>query len=565
LTIIKVSGKLKKRISLKQEIIRAIALAGKLSPSAAKRELKSHYPNVYDAFQELQNDNIIEFWYKNKKNPRIRAGEDLYKLTGKGFEKFITEQNLSVREFWTSIIAFCLVKEVKVTEDEFHTYYTLFTQKYFGNIIGSFHSCFFHANVFDDFFKKWLIDNGWSYNNDNSFNSYNHNKEKYENQDITIAQKTLECLALKGSRTIADISQEINVSEEELAKVLSDYTVTSEESLSYYANKLWNLYNSDKLYDLTVDFFNHFIIISKREKEIKYRLSLLGVLLILAMFSFLRLKGIITDNNYYTTPILNYYDKIALNYAEKLPLILGKWGLLKKSLDFETIPSILDYIFINRSQILSLSVLLGGNKEFYDNIHSLSLRAATKIFEICEEAFSIFQSYSPNQFCNTKNYKILQQKLEEIEISVGLTDLQSFAQHMGRKYTITNEIRIIRTNADKPFAQYQIDNQYFVKDINSMYKNELRFIENGVAEEFSLLFYIGLLRYNKHVASDYPLTSIFLRSNPYIVYSEWFLINILQKDKEIKNKVERWINETINCNKLQYDKFNELCKRIAQT
>ena len=68
-----------------------------------------------------------------------------------------------------------------------------------------------------------------------------------------------------------------------------------------------------------------------------------------------------------------YYNKMASNYKDKLPLIFGKWKLLKRLLKFDFFPSIFDYLFLDKAEILSLSVLLGGNKEIYENIKSVCL------------------------------------------------------------------------------------------------------------------------------------------------------------------------------------------------
>jgi hypothetical protein len=50
------------------------------------------------------------------------------------------------------------------------------------------------------------------------------------------------------------------------------------------------------------------------------------------------------------------------------------------------------------------------------------------------------------------------------------------------------------------------------KDFTGL-ENEMHVIENALADEFSFLFYIGLLRYNNHKASNYPLTTGFIRPN----------------------------------------------------
>jgi hypothetical protein len=77
-----------------------------------------------------------------------------------------------------------------------------------------------------------------------------------------------------------------------------------------------------------------------------------------------------------------YYNKIASNYPDKLPLIFGKWNLLKGAVNFDFFPSLFDYLFLDKSEISSLSVLLGGNKEIYDNIRSDTLGKINKFLQV---------------------------------------------------------------------------------------------------------------------------------------------------------------------------------------
>ncbi len=61
-------------------------------------------------------------------------------------------------------------------------------------------------------------------------------------------------------------------------------------------------------------------------------------------------------------------------------------------------------------------------------------------------------------------------------------------------------------------------------------ENDLHLIENALADEFSFLFYIGLLRDNNHKTSDYPLTTGFIRPNPKSLYPTDFLMQIVNSD-----------------------------------
>jgi hypothetical protein len=47
-----------------------------------------------------------------------------------------------------------------------------------------------------------------------------------------------------------------------------------------------------------------------------------------------------------------------------------------------------------------------------------------------------------------------------------------------------------------------------------IYQKELSAIESILAEAFTILFYLGLLRYNKHFESLYPFTTEFIPLNP---------------------------------------------------
>src|SRR5206468_7083469 len=90
--------------------------------------------------------------------------------------------------------------------------------------------------------------------------------------------------------------------------------------------------------DVTVDFLSHLVVASTNEK--KYELSLLGVLLMLATISLMRQQQ-------KSSSFVSYYDKVASNYSEKIPIIFGKWKLLKDILYLDSCPSILDYIFFD--------------------------------------------------------------------------------------------------------------------------------------------------------------------------------------------------------------------------
>jgi hypothetical protein len=75
--------------------------------------------------------------------------------------------------------------------------------------------------------------------------------------------------------------------------------------------------------------------------------------------------------------------------------------------------------------------------------------------------------------------------------------------------------------------------------ISPTFKDDLHHIENALSDEFSFLFYVGLLR--DHVASDFPFTTELTGPNPRYAYDKYFLYSMVGADDEIRNKLNEWI------------------------
>ena len=264
-----------------------------------------------------------------------------------------------------------------------------------------------------------------------------------------------------------------------------------------------------------------------------------------------------TEQKFSPSSIIKDYDKIASNYKDKLPLIFGKWKLLKLVLDFDSFPSIFDYLFLSKPEILSLSVLLGGNKEIYDNIRSAALSTINKFFIVYDDCTSaIYSNDGPEEFLKSKHYQFITDKLNEIEISLRYSDLKSFAQYMKNKNIQSNLVRLPPNSKD--MSDLTVGKLSANSEENLNFETDLHFIENALADEFSFLFYIGLLRDNSHKASDYPLTTAFIRPSRNLVYPKDFLMQIVRSDVEIRKKLEEWINEATSYQNLSLEKINQI-------
>lgn len=293
-------------------------------------------------------------------------------------------------------------------------------------------SCFFLGNFFNDVFQKWLPKIAHKY-----YYGYRYDK-------TSPTYRVLEFILLNRGATIKDIIASTQLSEQEVRNILKNYSIRLSDTY-HYARLYESSYQSSRSVDVTIDFLNHLIVIpikGKREgdeeelndgKYEKYELSLLGILLMMGGISLMRQQNIISYP-------LGYYNKIAAGYKEKLPLIFGKWELLKSNLDFYSRPSIFDHLFLDKSEILSLSVLLGGNKEVYDNVKSAALSTINKFFIIYDAGISVLDSEYPKEFFNSKHYQFILDKLNGIEILLRYSDLRSFGKYMSRKRESTEYI-----------------------------------------------------------------------------------------------------------------------------
>lgn len=566
----------RKKPHLQIGILKSIASSG----LASQKEIASQFgykpSTISDAFKIMEDVDLIRWANVPEFKKGVRR-ERFYKLSAKGLSVLIDE-NPSPQEFWMAMIWYFRLNTKAVGKDEFNRYYDRFIQKSVGSF--SLHSCFFLGDIFDSLFKNWskkLF--GYQYDDQSrahGYNYYNNNNNKLPK--TTQDHKVLECLLLNRRITIENIASLTQLSEKEIRKILNDYIITqSSNSYSNYAKLFEGAYQSDKSIDVTLDFLNHLVVIpikkDKGQEKIqkagedsnnttaKYELSLLGVLLMLATKSLMRQR----QEKIFQDSDGDYYNKIASNYPDKLPLIFGKWKLLKGALDFDFFPSLFDYLFLDKSEISSLSVFLGGNKEIYDNIRSDTLGKINKFLKVYDDGISTVQSDDFSKAYLQKggeHYEFIQEKLNGIELLLRYTSLKSFAKYMINKKGKSEpdfSSHVSLKDKDMPVWKVNeqlVDNRVDEKNINC--EDDLPFIEKALADEFSFLVFIGLLRDNNHKASDYPLTTAFITPSPSLVYPKDFLMQIVRSDMEIRKKLREWIDEATSYQKLASDRMNEI-------
>ena len=559
----------RKKPHLQIGILKSIALSGLASQKEITSQFTYKPSTISDAFKVMEDADLIR-WANVPEFKKGVGRERFYKLMPKGLSVLIDE-NPSPSEFWMAMIWYCSLNTKAVGKAEFNRYYDRFIQKSIGSF--SVHSCFFLGDIFDSLFKKWsrkLF--GYQYDDQSrahGYNYYNNNKHPKTTQDYNV----LECLLLNRRITIANIASLTQVPEQEIRKIINEYIIMpGSNTYSSYANLFEGAYQSDKSIGVTLDFLNHLVIIPTEKGEgqekiqeageasgstnERYELSLLGVLLTLATKSLMRQR----QEKTFSYADRYYYNKIASTYPDKLPLMFGKWKFLKDALNFDFFPSLFDYLFLDRSEISSLSVLLGGNKEIYDNIRSDTLGKINKFLKVYDDGISAVQSDDFSKAYLQKGgeyYQFIQEKLNGIEILLRYTSLKSFAKYMiNKKGKSEPDFSAHVSLKDKEQQTQLIDNRVDEKNIN--FEDDLPFIEKALADEFSFLFFIGLLRDNDYRSSDYPLTTAFINPSPSLMYPKDFLMQIIRSDVEIRKKLEEWIDEATSYQKLASDRMNEI-------
>ena len=551
----------RKEPTLQMSILKHIALKGRLLQHEAPVLFSCKPSTISEALNIMETKRrLIKVDRKNR--PDFKSGErqrKLYKLTSNGLIAFITG-NPSPYEFWIALMWYCMLNIASIDNDRLNEYYNLFIHKFVGESF-SLRSCFFLSDSFDNLFKKWRsIYDSTECNTPGTVGYFKH-------PETLQAYKIFECLLENRSITIQRISELTHLNEQQIRRTLDDYSIT-QNKFYHYTELFENAYQYDRTIGSTTDYLSHLVIIPIGEKastggehnnnDLKYELSLLGVLLVLATTSLTQSKtGPIISSS-----IQKYYNIAASNYHDKIPLIFGKWKLLKKVLRFDFFPTIFDYLFLDKSEILSLSVLLGGNKEIYDNIKSTAISTANKFFMLYDGWITAIRSNDcPEEFLKNRHYQFIGDKLNEIEMSLKYTDLESFAKHMISKRP-KQTLPYVSINL-KDMPAWKV-NKLFVNEQEKDYdfRVDVHFIESTLADEFSFLFYVGLLRDNNHKASDYPLTTGFMRPSPNLVYPKWLLLKILKRDKEIHGRLAEWIKEASTCQKQSLAKIDEIYASI---
>jgi hypothetical protein len=288
---------------------------------------------------------FVRLSYKKKAS---RNPERFYKITRNGLKALLSVDKLSPQEFWKAAVLLCITSEGNNYESQFLDYYNHYENDFIGV---SARRHLLPSWFFDDILRLWLDTNDVRLPT-GSFNP------------APLPQLIIESLALNGPMGLRGLADNTSAKEEDMIRVLNSYSIKSGDILKF------NLQSNDRteirkrIYE---DFTSRLLIYARGNgTETTYELTIFGVILAIALIRYCQTRmhtALPVNSSTYDKKTQQNYNKIALNYGKKLPLIFGRWSLLRSHLG-SLLYNSFDFLFfeIAKSNISDTSVWSGGNK-----------------------------------------------------------------------------------------------------------------------------------------------------------------------------------------------------------
>ena len=370
---------------LRSEVLGCLAYNGKLSKSMIEgifekhthitktnRTVKHHRKEILAAFKFLIYNGLIK---KINADPGpglvFKRGRPkiYYKITYEGLKLLVIDDPHPLK-FWKAVLGYCHHNNNEISLSVINELCRLFLDTY---LKFSQHGFSFQLEIFDNMRDKWL------------------NQFILNSAEISAYQKVIEVLALYPKLTFDELTKKTKENKSQIEKTFSIYTLNSykplKENTVYIHQNIVGKKHNKKYWDFLL---KSSITTIKNNGIETYELSLFGIILALTLVR-LYDKGALRHGLYYREiSYSDYCDTIASNYQHKLPLIFGKWNLLK---DILRLLSAYNFDIILDKEIRlkdsnKISILRGGNKEILDSIQEIVLASSSTIGGICRCWFS---------------------------------------------------------------------------------------------------------------------------------------------------------------------------------
>ena len=519
----------KRRPKLQLDILSCLILRGKLSKGETESILNKGHPDILRSFNILEKRNFII--KKDRKSGRGRI-QYRYEITSMGVEALINDEFTDSLNFWKIMYGFCHHYNKKNDTDQIDRFFDLFYKKYLHYSNRNFLSL---HDIFNNMSRLWLKDHLAISNG------------------ISPEQKILEVLSINPPLTASELEEKTKLHIDNINKILYRHTVeyfTSKklsDKVHVFAN---TTQKQNEYYSL---FLRHNLIKVNNEQNniTKYELSLFGIILVITLIRYYNIKN---NESYYFNQFtfVDYFDKIVKNYREKVPLIFGKWKILKEVLKNYAIYNfdlIIDTNDIFKETQISLS--LGGSKELYHGIKEIILQTRIQLGEFADNGDTcrsnyLFDSMSDpgkemqNDSYLSKNFPVIQENGKRLPMAHLLLICFKITKKL-------NPLEFVNAaSLNKLFYPY---NKNF---------NEIGSYEEMFAEEISAIYYFNL--YNERIFDDefYSLSNNKTYNQMLDIIPKKCLFQILTADNEINKFYLKWKNDIITLYKNIFDDINNL-------
>lgn len=297
-----------------------------------------------------------------------------------------------------------------------------------------------------------------------------------------------------------------------------------------------------------------------------YELSLFGVMLVLSIVRYNDMGMIKQGLKYKDVGLGDYFDKISYAYKDKLPLIFGKWYLLKRILktcsayNFDITLAEESY-----SSDSSKSVLMGGNKEIYDSVRAAALYSSKQLGKIQLEGVKAFHNFGRN-----KSYYLTAENNHSRKLKGRRPDYTKAEaiNYLLLKITISLWPFAYDPKSYKKELQHMRDlSEEEAERLTELYTTEI--LAQIFAEEVTFFYYMNLRTdyFEFHVIEPTEYLSCLRMSEevkPTELEPMQCLLLILQSDEQIRELVSYWLQDSVKYQQDVLETMDELYNKIRK-
>lgn len=459
--------------------------------------------------------------------------EIFYRLTADGIAVLILE-NPSPDRFWSLMVHYCYsrVENEEVGIQIIEDFYNFFSKRVFK--FSSGHNSLIILDTVNDVCNSWL--NRFRLLSSGEVNESN-------NVDSTTAPsrnliKVLEILVHHPDLTINELSLKSGITRKTLEDAIISATMPSDGNFvtgkipldKHYVSKFRQM------------FLEHCFIVSRAIERGKiFKLSILGIILFLTY----------VHRKYYNSStfikrLTEYYEAIALNYGNVLPLIFGKWPILKKRLKYMAMD--FGVILDKESRYngkYSTSVVLGGVNEYYENMKNIVRHNIMTTTDIYNAGYDTFQ-----EILNRGRTEKRQNKSKSHKIKTTLSDTAKVKPVVQKIYEISQMMRYQE-------AEINVRELFQGQQIVSPIETYSRLVQ----DEITFVYYINLLARYHGLGLNLSFEEEFLKNPTRLGNPHKILTKLLEEDDEI----DRWFTDWMKDIRIYQNEISKIITNYEKT